>query len=122
MATATAKKSAAKKPAKKSPAKSPATNGHTVLSDTDLMTLKENLLADPDARGAFNDELDLQSVVEKLIARRNELGMTATDVAKKIGASQPTMSQFEHGKISHSLSMCQRYARAVGMRLEIRLV
>lgn len=118
MATATAKKSAAKKPAKKSPA----TNGHTVLSDADLMTLKNNLLADPDARGAFNDELDLQSVVEKLVARRNELGLTATDVAKKIGSSQPTMSQFEHGKISPSISMCQRYARAVGMRLEIRLV
>lgn len=111
MATATAKK--------KAPAT--ASNGR-VLKDSDLLVLKANLLEDPEARGQFADELDLRTVVEGLIARRNELGLTATDIAKKIGASQPQMSQFELGKVHPTVWMCQAYARAVGMQVAVHLV
>lgn len=116
MATATA----AKKTAKKTAAKPAATNGH-VLKDSELHALRNNLLADPEARGQFADEMNVRVIVEGLIARRNELGLTATEIAKKIGASQPAMSQFEHGKVHPTVWMCQAYARAVGMRLAVHL-
>jgi len=111
MATATAaKKTAAKKATVKRPAKTttPA-NG----SSNGALSRVE--------RAEYMDEFTRQDLVERLVARRNELDMTATDVAKIIGASQPTMSQFESGKIRVPLDMAQRYARAVGCRLAIGL-
>lgn len=122
MATATAKKAVAKKAAaKKTPAKPPATNGH-VLSDADLTTLKANLLADPDARAAFTDELALRNVVDTLVAKRNEKGISQGQLSPRIGTTQPTLSHVEGGRQTPNVAVLQHYARAMGMRLELRLV
>lgn len=122
MATATAaKKTVAKKvAAKKAPAKAPATNGH-VLGANELMTLKDNLLSDPEARNQFVDELELRNVVDQLVAKRNEREISQGQLAPMLGTTQPTLSHIEGGRQAPNLAILQRYAREMGMRLAIRL-
>jgi len=64
------------------------------------------------------------ALLEALIAKREEMGLTQADLARKIGVSQQAISKFERMDADPKLSTIRRYALAVGLKIshEVRPV
>lgn len=50
-----------------------------------------------------------------LIDARKSKGLSQKDMALKVGVSQPTFNNYEHGHISPSVPTAQRIAAALGV-------
>lgn len=61
----------------------------------------------------------MSNIIEKIKKKRIELGVTQLDVAKKMGVPQTTISRIERQVHSPSLEILERYADAVGCRIDI---
>ncbi len=59
-----------------------------------------------------------ENLIAVLVRLRDELGMTQTDVAKKLGISQPAVCEFERAGNDPRLSTIRRYAHAIGVYIE----
>lgn len=59
-------------------------------------------------------------IVERLVALREEAGLTQGDVAARMGTSQPVIARLEAGGRDPRLSTLERYAGALGADLEVR--
>lgn len=53
-------------------------------------------------------------LLEKLVKLRKDHGLTQSDVAERMGVSQPTVAAFERYDANPTLSTIRRYALAVG--------
>jgi DNA-binding XRE family transcriptional regulator len=62
-----------------------------------------------------------QELLAELIAERRAAGLSQAEVADRMGTSQPAVARVEAGAVDVRLSTLQRYAEAVGRRLELRL-
>lgn len=71
------------------------------------------VLANPEARAAFEDAQARSNLVDALVKLRRALGLTQTEVARRMGVKQPMVSGFENEGSDPRLSTIQRYARAV---------
>jgi predicted transcriptional regulator len=56
-----------------------------------------------------------------LLARRRQLGLSQTEVAARMGTSQSAVARLESGAADLRLSTLQRYASAVGWRIDWQL-
>ena len=56
-----------------------------------------------------------------LVSRRVELGLSQTEVAARMGTSQSAVARLESGDADVRLSTLERYAAALGQRLDFRL-
>src|SRR4051794_36620615 len=56
-----------------------------------------------------------------LVSRRVELGLSQTEVAARMGTSQSAVARIESGDADVRLSTLERYAAALGQRLDWRL-
>lgn len=63
-------------------------------------------------------EPEVSPLIEQLIHARLNADLTQEQVAKRIGSTQAHLSQVESGQRSPRLELIERYARAVGARLE----
>jgi transcriptional regulator with XRE-family HTH domain len=71
------------------------------------------------------DRLDEEfSFIDPFLKARSAAGVTQTEVAVRIGTTQSAIARLESGggKHSPSLATLQKYAQALGCRLELRLV
>lgn len=70
------------------------------------------------------DSLDLEyEVVSQLLKARARAGLTQDAVAERMGTTKSAISRLEgSGKHAPSLTTLQKYARAVGCDLKIKLV
>jgi DNA-binding XRE family transcriptional regulator len=87
----------------------------------------EAFLARARTRKGFSetyDGLELEyRVANQLLKARARAGMTQDAVAEIMGTTKSAISRLEAaGKHAPSLSTLQRYAQAVGCKLEVRLV
>lgn len=55
-------------------------------------------------------------------AARTGAGLTQTELARRMGTTQPTIAKIEGGGRVPTIDMLDRLARAVGQRLEVSLV
>jgi transcriptional regulator with XRE-family HTH domain len=62
------------------------------------------------------------SIGLELANQRKRKGMTQAEVARKIGTSAPQLSRTERRPENVNMRTLMRYAEAVGMDLDIRLV
>jgi predicted transcriptional regulator len=62
-----------------------------------------------------------RDVLAELAARRRAAGLSQAAVADRMGTSQPAVARLEAGVVDARLSTLERYAEAVGGRLEVRL-
>jgi DNA-binding XRE family transcriptional regulator len=63
------------------------------------------------------------AVAREMLAARARAGLTQEAVASRMGTSKSTISRLESaGKHAPSLASLKKYAKAVGCRIEIRLV
>lgn len=61
-------------------------------------------------------------LIAQLVARRKELGLSQTAVAAAMGTRQSAVSEIESSSANPTIQRLQRYARAVGARLELHSV
>ena len=83
--------------------------------------LKEQL-ANPQVRRAFDEETKVLSIGLQLAHQRKLKGLTQAQVAAKIGTSTPQLSRTERRPENVNMRTLIRYAEAVGMNLDVRLV
>jgi predicted transcriptional regulator len=62
-----------------------------------------------------------RSLTEALVAQRTALGLSQTQVAARMGTSQSAVARLESGQADLRLSTLERYAAALGQRLDWRL-
>src|SRR5512135_1171530 len=73
------------------------------------------------ARSLARDRI-LQCLVADLLAARTAVGMTQEEVAARMFTTKSAVSRLESGKVVRpTLRTIERYAVAVGARLEIRV-
>jgi predicted transcriptional regulator len=62
--------------------------------------------------------------LDEFFKARAAAGVTQNEVAKRIGTTQPAVARLVSGRVKHSPSSAtlEKYAHALGCRLELRLV
>ena len=65
-------------------------------------------------------EMAARGLVADLVARRHAAGLSQHEVAERMGTSQPAVARLEAGLVDARMSTVQRYAAAVGARLELK--
>ena len=61
----------------------------------------------------------MSEIIEKIMKRRIELGLTQVEVAERLGVPQAAVSRLEKQKHSPSIDMVEKYAEAVGCKIDI---
>ena len=75
-------------------------------------------------RKAYDDLGEEFAFLDQVLSARAEAGLTQAEVAARVGTTQSAIARLESGARKHSPSIAtlRRYARALGYRLEIKLV
>jgi transcriptional regulator with XRE-family HTH domain len=86
--------------------------------------LKAWALERPDVKAEYDRLEEEFSFLDEFLKARATAGVTQAEVAERIGTTQSAIARLESGKGKHSpsLSTLQKYAHALGCRLELRLV
>jgi predicted transcriptional regulator len=64
--------------------------------------------------------LRIRRLLRSLADRRRELGLSQTVVAARMGTSQSALARLESGDVDPRISTVERYALAVGQKLDHR--
>lgn len=85
--------------------------------------LKNRALERADVKAEYESLADEFTFLDEFLKARAAAGITQAEVAKRIGTTQSTIARLESGRGKHSPSLAtlQKYARALGCRLELRL-
>jgi transcriptional regulator with XRE-family HTH domain len=84
--------------------------------------LERSLAKDPEFRREWERSEPLYSVIGAVLSRRNELGLTQSDLAARMGKQQPSIARFEAGNAENpTLGFLQQLAEALDMRLVVHL-
>ena len=84
--------------------------------------LKKELLKDKRIKEAYEKLGPEFTVIEMIIKRRIEKGLTQKELAKKIGTKQSAISRLESGSYNPSLSFLQKVGEVLGVKLKISLI
>ncbi len=81
-------------------------------------------LARPGVRRAYAELDEEFQFLDEILKARAASGLTQAQVAARTGTTQSAIARLESGARKHSPSIAtlQRYASALGYRLEVRLV
>lgn len=91
---------------------------------TALKAFRARALANPSVKREY-DRLESDfSYFDEVLKAREAAGLTQADVAKRIGTTQSAVARLESrsARNSPSLATLERYAAALGCRLEVRFV
>ena len=89
--------------------------------DLDALTA-ERTAADPTLPGLIAAARERRAFLRQMAERRQDLGIPQKQVALAMGTSQAFVSRLETGKVDPQHSTEDRYAAAIGMRVERHLV
>ena len=82
---------------------------------------RKELMKDPKFRVEYKKlEHDPEFAFMDAMVKAQKKGMTQSDIAKNMGTSQSAISRALSGSVDPSIDFLDRFARAIGMRLEIR--
>jgi len=79
-------------------------------------------LRKPAVKKAYEEKTQVLKIGLALANQRRQKGLTQAEVAEKIGTSAPQLSRTERKPENANMRTLIRYAAAVGMDLDIRLV
>lgn len=85
---------------------------------------KRQALARPEVKAAYDALADEFAFLDEVLKARAESGLTQAEVAERIGTTQSAVARLESAAPKHSPSIAtlQKYAKALGYRVEVRLV
>ena len=89
-----------------------------------LKQFKRRALARPEVKAAYDASADEFAFLDEVLRARAEAGLTQAEVAARIGTTQSAIARLESAEPKHSPSIAtlQRYAKALGYTVELRLV
>lgn len=89
-----------------------------------LKHFRSKAMARPDVRREYERIGEEFEFLDEIYRARAEAGLTQADVAARIGTTQSAIARLESADARHSpsVSTLQRYASALGYKLEVRLV
>ena len=89
-----------------------------------LKQFKAKVLSDPEVRRAYDELSEEFAFLDEILKARAASGLTQAQVATRIGTTQSAIARLESPSGNHlpSLGTLQRYAKAMGFKVEIRLV
>jgi transcriptional regulator with XRE-family HTH domain len=92
--------------------------------DRTLKQFKARVLAKPEVRKAYDQLAHEFAFLDEVLKARAASGLTQAEVATLVGTTQSAIARLESPSSSHSPSVVtlQKYARALGCKVEIRLV
>ena len=89
-----------------------------------LKQFKAKALARPEVKKAYDALAEEFSFIDQVLKARAASGITQAELAARVGTTQSAIARLESGTPKHSPSLVtlQRYARAMGYRVEFKLV
>ena len=89
-----------------------------------LKQFKARAFARPGVRKAYDDLAEEFALLDEVLKARAETGLTQAEVAARVGTTQSAIARLESAEPKHSPSIAtlQKYAKAIGYKVEIRLV
>lgn len=88
--------------------------------------LKKKMLANSEVQAEYDSLKEEFCFIDELLKARKNAGLTQSEVAEKMGTKTPAVARLEAGggnkNHSPSILTLQKYAKAVGCHLEIKLV
>ena len=85
----------------------------------DYQTFKKKLLRNKEVRSAYG-ELGFEfSLINALIERRIEKGLTQAELASKIGTRQSSIARFESGSYNPTISFLNKISESLGGKIEV---
>ncbi|NUV56670.1 helix-turn-helix transcriptional regulator [Streptomyces coelicolor] len=88
----------------------------------DLDFLLDEEAENPEFEAAFVDAALRSSLLKRLVSRRKARGLSQSTVAERMETTQSAVSELEAAGTDPRLSTLQRYARAIGCRVDVRLL
>lgn len=86
----------------------------------------ENLIErwkrDPQVKAEYDALAGEYAIVRELIAARARAGLSQSEVAERMGTTQSVVARLESGKRPPSMRTVERFARAVGGQVVLRIV
>jgi transcriptional regulator with XRE-family HTH domain len=80
----------------------------------------------PEFKSGYAELETEYTLLRELLMARQRLGLTQSDVAKKMGTKAPAVTRLETSLSEHrhspTLATLKKYAQAVGCKLEVHLV
>jgi predicted transcriptional regulator len=92
------------------------------MSDFLTELIDERTAANPQFPELVDAALERRRLLRELGEQRKELALSQTVVAARMRTSQPTVAKLERAEGDPKLSTIERYAAAVGKRVEWRVV
>jgi len=91
---------------------------------SNLAQFKARAFARPGVKKAYDDLGDEFAFLDEVLKARAEAGLTQGEVAARVGTTQSAIARLESAQPKHSPSIAtlQRYAKALGCKVEIRFV
>jgi len=89
-----------------------------------LQKFKRQAMSKPGVKEAYDALEDEFAFLDEVLKARAESGLTQAEVAQRVGTTQSAIARLESATPKHSPSIAtlQRYARALGYRVQLRLV
>jgi len=89
-----------------------------------LKNFKARALARPEVRAAYDALEDQFQFIDEILKARAAAGLTQAEVADLVGTTQSAIARLESGTRRHSPSVAtlQKYAAALGYRVEVKLL
>lgn len=89
-----------------------------------LKAFKARALSRPDVRREYDRLSDEFVFLDQILKARAESGLSQAEVAARIGTTQSAVARLESagGGHSPSITTLQRYASALGYKVQVRLV
>ena len=89
-----------------------------------LKQFKARALARTDVKKAYDELAEEFAFLDEVLKARIESGLTQAEVAARVGTTQSAIARLESAESKHSPSIAtlQKYAKALGYKVEVRLV
>ena len=88
--------------------------------------LKAKALSNPETQTAYDELVPEFLILRQMLKARQKAGLSQAQVAERMGTKAPAVTRLEsslgNGKHSPSLATLQKYARAVGCKLQVKFV
>lgn len=84
--------------------------------------LKAEWMKDPAFRAEYDKLKPEFELIRALLEARAKACLTQAEVAKRMGTTQSVVARIESGRAAPNLKTLDRYARAVGRRIAVKLV
>lgn len=87
---------------------------------TDFDEFERELLQKPEIRHEYEALKPRYDMIRNLIARRNKLGLSQTELARMVGTQQPAISRLEKGDTNTTLKTLFQVADALNMDVTLK--